>query len=307
MLHSKDYEKYVVEDLQKSAGLTRPVKATLPERLLIRKMNINRLHPNPEDEFCMPDIGPNYSIVQKYQMLFMPNSKYAKKDLENAYKEPLFVEKNKPSGYMILNGHHRWLAAHVIHKKRMPIRIVNVTQESDIIKTMSKSQNRICASFDLDEVILVPKDASNVEPRPKSPLSLFYKESVREGVPALIDALRCMGCDIWVYTGQYLSEGYIQTLLRLYQAKPDGVINGMKNRSSSGKIAERFSKRYDVSIHVDAKGIVCVDTKNKTFDTADLVKGDTMWASEAISIIRNMETVKRALSSENQIGSEESL
>lgn len=300
MTHTKVYDEYVLEDLKKNAGLTRPLRAGLIERLLIRETKTTKLHPNPNDEFSIPEIGPNYEIVQNYLKKYVPRYPYSKQAVNNDKIEKLVVEKIKPNGYMILNGHHRWLAACSVKRKKMPIKIVNVTQEEDILKAMSRTKNRICVSFDLDEVIIAPEGFQNIEPKPRNPVALMYRESIREGVPALIDALHNLGCDIWVYTGQYTSESQIRILLGLYKIKVDGIVNGMKNRKSMSGIKERFNERYDASIHVDVEGITCVDTKNKTYDTVDLVRGAGEWASEAIGIIREMDAVKKTLAKGNE-------
>ena len=56
----------IQKDIMKYDGIRMPLKASLPERMFIRKMKITKLHPNPDDEFCMPSIGPNYEIISDY-------------------------------------------------------------------------------------------------------------------------------------------------------------------------------------------------------------------------------------------------
>lgn len=294
MAHSKVYKEFVLEELKKYAGLMRPVKATLLERLIVRKAKMEKLHPNPEDEFSMPDIGPNYGIVQDYVDRYLKLRSSAVR-LKSWRVDPLTVEKVKPDGYMLLNGHHRWLAAHMLNDSKMEIRIVNVTHESEILQAMRSTQNKICVSFDLDEVILAEEGSEHTEKRPLNPLVLGYRERIREGVPALIDALHSMGCDIWVYTGSYASEKYIRTLLRPYHVHVDGVVNGMKNRKTDKELSVRFKERYDVSVHVDTESVTCVDTKSKNYEMTDLRNGPSAWAAEAIGIIRRTDMVKKAL------------
>ncbi len=55
---------------------------------------------------------------------------------------------------MLLNGHHRWMAAYRFELKKTKVEIVNVTHEEDIRKAMEKTSNVKCASFDFDEVVL---------------------------------------------------------------------------------------------------------------------------------------------------------
>ena len=33
----------------------------------VRSVSCSKLHPNPNDEFCDPEIGPNYSIISCYE------------------------------------------------------------------------------------------------------------------------------------------------------------------------------------------------------------------------------------------------
>lgn len=294
MPHSKEYNEYVLADLRKYTGLMRPVKAGLIERLIVRKAKMGKLHPNPEDEFSVPDIGPNYGIVQDYVQKYLKLRYTIVRPGYDMFPEPLTVEKMKPDGYMLLNGHHRWLAGHMLRKDRMDIRIVNVTHEKEILRAMRSTQNRICVSFDLDEVILT-KEAEHAEKKPLNPLVLGCRERIREGVPALIDALHRMGCDIWVYTGSYASEKYIRTLLYPYHIHVDGVVNGMKNRRADKGLSARFKERYDVSVHVDTASVTCVDTKNRNYEISDLKNGPSAWASEAIGIIRGTDMVKKVL------------
>ena len=58
-LHSEEYQQLVLNDLKNLEGLSHPVKASLPERLFVRKTSTDNLHPNPKDEFSDPKIGPN--------------------------------------------------------------------------------------------------------------------------------------------------------------------------------------------------------------------------------------------------------
>ena len=59
-------EERIAEDICQMKGIMVPVKAGLHERQLVRKAKCSSLHPNPDDEFCMPKIGPNYEIISKY-------------------------------------------------------------------------------------------------------------------------------------------------------------------------------------------------------------------------------------------------
>ena len=60
---------------------------------------------------------------------------------DDPWGESIMVQKIHPSGYMILNGHHRWAAALRLGIKRVPIKILNLTHEDDIINIIERSEN----------------------------------------------------------------------------------------------------------------------------------------------------------------------
>ena len=57
-VQSSGFQEYLAEEIKKYGGVMIPVKAGLMERLLVKEAEIKKLHPNPDDEFCMPGIGP---------------------------------------------------------------------------------------------------------------------------------------------------------------------------------------------------------------------------------------------------------
>lgn len=111
----------VEEDLALYDGKRELVKAGFLERHFVKSAPPSKLHVNPEDEFCDPNIGPNNEILQKYSSGIRKNGYLG----QPPFEEPIEVAKMKPEGYMILNGHHRWLAAVKKNLKKVPIEIVN--------------------------------------------------------------------------------------------------------------------------------------------------------------------------------------
>ena len=135
------FEKYLEAELQKVRGIWYPVKCSLTRRLLKRYSNIRRLHPNPNDEFCDPKIGPSYSILSGYEEeLRRLGTRVVRRSFESKINEPLEVQKIRPDGYLILNGHHRWGAAYRAGVTTLPIHIVDLTQRSDIENMLKASK-----------------------------------------------------------------------------------------------------------------------------------------------------------------------
>ena len=97
----------IQEDHEKMEGHRDTVKASMFEKMGVKKVKMSELHVNPDDEFTFPDIGPNDAIVENY-------SKIARRQYALAlpvYEEPIQVNKLREGGYLILNGHHRWAGA----------------------------------------------------------------------------------------------------------------------------------------------------------------------------------------------------
>ena len=63
----KAFEAFLEEEVRKVRGVSRPVRAGLLYRLTVSKASPRRIHPNPEDEFCDPRVGPSYSIISRYE------------------------------------------------------------------------------------------------------------------------------------------------------------------------------------------------------------------------------------------------
>ena len=97
------FDEYLAQEVENSKGVRFPVKTGILSRLLIREARCDDLHPNPEDEFCSPQIGPNYKIISAYQQQYVDALKMSQHYYEG---EPIIVERTHPDGYRIINGHH---------------------------------------------------------------------------------------------------------------------------------------------------------------------------------------------------------
>ena len=61
--------EFVAEEVKKSKG-SLPVHASTLERAVVRKVPVKKLHPNPYDEFCDPEIGPSEEVISRYEQGF---------------------------------------------------------------------------------------------------------------------------------------------------------------------------------------------------------------------------------------------
>ena len=281
-----ELEQFIQDEIDKMKGVSIPAHAGFLERLLVMKTNIRNLHPNPEDEFCFPDIGPNFGIISSYVAKFTFNIKRALPLMD----EPIFVQKIRPHGYMILNGHHRWAAALRIGVKRVPVRVVNSVFESDIRKMLEESGNDKRATFDLDEVIFRTSADPDIE---KTPWILRFgirNKRLRLGIPALFRFLQNNGYDIWVYSADFYSIDDIRDYFAKYAVTVDGVITGTKKKRKDGgseypDVEKLMSGKYKETIHVDNDLVLVTHSRSKDFDEAQIRCEPAAWSREVIAAV----------------------
>ena len=286
------FSVHLQEELKKYGDIMVPVKAGLPERLLVKKALVSKLHPNPDDEFCWPEVGPSSSIINKYISLYKQyGAMYRPEDLG---QEPLMVEKVHPDGYMLLNGHHRWAAAMRMHLKKIRVKIVNLALESDIKKIIEKSEHYKRATLDLDEVVFKSEDKKGLEKPLGFPYNLRYKQRLRLGIPALFYALSKRGYDIWVYSSNYYSIDDIRDFFRCYHVYVDGIITGLAKKNAqtnkkSNKIEKLMSSKYGITLHIDDDMLLRTKKQTAEFEEYKLDVPPEEWAKKAITIIEGIE------------------
>lgn len=285
MAKRTEFEQKIADDIKHQSGALIPVKASLLERLLVRKAPCDKLHPNAEDEFTFDTVGPSYKIIGEYEEKFRTA---IRRNME-PFDDPLIVEKLRPSGYLLINGHHRWAAAMRVGIKKVPIQIVNLAQDSDIDKILENSKHDKRVTLDLDEVIFREKGDKWVENVPTLKFMKFDKK-IKYGIPALFYYLSKNGYDIWVYSANYYSIDDIQRFFRHYDAHVDGIITGtIKNNKDYSERAARIQKKiedkYKVTIHIDNDMLVATGNVGAKFKKFDLDAAPDEWARKAIEII----------------------
>ena len=290
-----DFQVFLEQEVNKVKGIYYPVKAGFLRRAFIREAAFRRLHPNPSDEFCDPEIGPNDEIISRYVHDFnaaqgvQGNLRYMK----SGAAEPLMVEKTRPEGYMILNGHHRWAAARRAGIKKLRIHIVDLTRKKDILKMIAKSTSDTRVTLDLDEVVFRPEGDACVEKGLPFPLNRVYKERLRLGIPALFHDLNAKGYDIWIYTAQYYSLEYLKMLFLHYRVRVAGIVTGTARKTPQGaesaKELDRIVKEnYQTTIHIDNNMVLRTFRDSREFEEHRLSGPDTGWSREVMEIVGEM-------------------
>ena len=284
-----EFDLFLQEEVRKQKGVAYPIKASLFERLTTKKLPCDKLHPNPQDEFTFPDIGPNYEIISNYEKQIMNNARTH----QDIFDEPIMVEKLYPHGYLILNGHHRWAAAKRLKIRQIPVKIINLALESDIKKILEISQHNKRATFDMDEVVFRADDAPHLEKKLGFPFSIKHKKRIRLGIPALFYNLSKNGYDIWLYSASYESIDDVRDYFRCYGVHVDGIITGMakdKKNTVSNKagVEKLIANKYSVTLHVDNDMILRTEKSTGEFQEFALDPGEN-WSKEAIAVIGELE------------------
>ena len=287
------FEKYLAEEVRKLKGVYYPVKSSFLRRILFVSLPMRKIHPNPDDEFCFPNVGPNYGIISKYERDIRLRRDKRYMDISVSALEPIIVERIHPDGYMIQNGHHRWAATMRVGLKRMPVFVVNLTQEMDIRRMLRSSEHDKRVTLDLDEVVFADGKEAPLEKALGFPYNRAFRQRIRLGVPALFRYLAKEGYDIWVYTANFYSFEYIRTLLQKYRAPVCGIITGTArkarvNPEKRKSIETMFTDKYSVTMHIDMDAVVCSYSGGRPFQEFRLSGDAGTWSAEIMNIVKGL-------------------
>ena len=289
------FPTYLREETEKVRESYYPVRVPLVTRLTKKKEKPGKLHPNPDDEFCYPDIGPNYSIIAKYEAAYrdIMAAGSAQYDTTGA-DEPIMVQKARPDGFLIMNGHHRWAAALKMKVPKVKIKIVNLTQISDIRDMLARSRSDRRVTVDLDEVVFArEEDRVPLEKPMPFPLNRFFRERVRRGIPTLFHTLSAKGYDIWIYTSGYYSMDYIHHYFRVWNLKLTGVVTGagrknVRRPSDDREMKQMMDTKYRSTLHIDRDLVLRTFSGSKECDEFPLSGNPETWVREVTDAVEKM-------------------
>ena len=289
-----DFPAFLREETETYKDSMVPVNALALERLLRRRVAPQKMHPNPDDEFSWPSVGPNYDIVAKYEQMYLRYGTMAQSH-GLPVEEPLMVQKMLPRGFMLLNGHHRWAAYMRLGvTKKVRVRIINLTKDTDIERMLQRARNTKRVSLDLDEVVFAAEGEEASEPLKPSIFGKKYQERILAGVPSLLNHLESAGYDIWVYTSEYYSMEYIRALLKRYHIRPVGIITGAgRTRKALNKMRKKvhglIAQRYTETIHIDRDAVIRTVNDSSDFEEVPITwDAESGWAGEALKAVRTL-------------------
>lgn len=288
-----DFKAFLKEEVDKVKGIYYPVRAGFFRLAFIRNAPCRELHPNPEDEFCSPEIGPNFEIITRYERDYRNPHRPAPGMKRTGIAEPLMVQKARPDGYLIMNGHHRWAAAIRSGVDRVKIKIVNLTQVADVWKMLLRSQSDRRVTLDLDETVFCgDDDALAIQPL-HFPLNRIYPEKIRIGIPALLHYFNEHDYDVWVYTSKLYSMEYIKYLFKLRGVRLTGVLTGSGRTPASGahslqEITDLLNTRYASTIHIDSAMLLRTFSGSKERDEYPLDGESETWSRRVIEAMEKI-------------------
>ncbi len=293
-MNNTRFQSFLEDEINRVKGIYYPVRAGFLRRVLIRRTSCAKLHPNPNDEFCFPDIGPNYGIISRYERAFgesesVPSN--AEEMMDGGVREPIMVVETCPDGYMILNGHHRWAAAHNIGIRSLKIRIIDLERIRNARKLTKKTSSDRRVTLDLDEVIFCAADGPAVDRSLPLPLKRMQNASVRLGIPALLYELSSHDYDIWIYTSQYYSLELLDHFLMRCQVPITGVVTGNEGKQPHRKEeARKPDAKYRTTFHIDSESILRVAKDTREFKEYRLSGSPETWSRE---VLETMERIGR--------------
>ncbi len=171
--------------------------------------------------------------------------------------------------------------------------IVNLTQEEDVLKVLTKVRNKQRVALDLDEVVLASGDCPTEKP-PRFLWNRLYPERIRLGIPSLFWTLQKLKCDVWVYSSQLLSDDHIRYLFHRYHIHGVHVITGINRKSDQRKtlsgIEKKVFEKYPVTWHIDLKTVLKVNGATREFQEFNL-PGNAVWSAEVLDIFRKQGTI----------------
>lgn len=291
----KEFENFIENEVDKLQGVYYPVKAGFFDQAFVHKLPCSKLHPNPYDEFCHPEVGPSYEIVSRYERDYRSlNGHLSSAAFMNSnIKEPIMVQKLAPDGYMILNGHHRWAGAMRAGLEKIPVQIVNLTVEKDVWEMLQKASFNKRVTLDLDETVFRSTDDGDLE-RPLSfPFNRLFRDRIRSGIPVLFHFWRQQGYDIWVYSAKYYSLDYIRSYFRHYRTHVTGIVTGTarkvsKDNNTMKELDQLLKKHYSETVHVDNDALLRTFNDSDAFEEYPLGDPGSSWSHQVTTVFSGM-------------------
>lgn len=158
-------------------------------------------------------------------------------------------------------------------------------------------------SFDLDDTLFVSPDNFKTEQELKFPFNKIYKEHLRLGTISLMQYMKKVNIEVWIYTTSFRSKNYIKNLFRCYGIKIDAVVNGERHaREVQGNKTEvmpsKYPSKYQIALHIDDDISVAQNGRTYGFKVLLVGEQDDDWAEK---IRREIERLYNSTTGQGEI------
>ena len=149
-------------------------------------------------------------------------------------------------------------------------------------------------SFDLDDTLFVAEENGfTLEPPLKFPWNIIYQERLRAGTTGLMQRLRELGCEVWVYTTSFRSPFYIRSLFRHYGIQIDEIVNGARHEKEvqaehTEPMPSKYPAHYRIDLHVDDDKSVLANGQYYGFHVFQIGPPDDQWAEKIIGTVQKI-------------------
>ena len=152
-------------------------------------------------------------------------------------------------------------------------------------------------SFDLDETLFVNPEAVHIEPAPKFPLDLVYRDRLRAGAPELLQWMNNSGIELWIYTTSNRSERYIRNYFKYYGVRIDSIVNAVRHekevqRGRKDPLPSKYPAYYHIDLHVDDERNVYENGIAYGFRVHLLHDEDPQWTEKLRQEIERIRRIK---------------
>ena len=139
-------------------------------------------------------------------------------------------------------------------------------------------------AFDLDDTIIRGRIPFPLEPLPSNRLARFFcKERIRAGCIRLMNDLRDLNHDVWIYTTSFRDPFWTRMMFRAYGTKIARMINQYEHERTIKKMAPYFrhcSKlppAFGIDLLIDECGGVLAESQRFNFDVVQVDPNDDSW------------------------------
>ena len=143
----EDTQRRVSEKVKKKGKRTVDKKNKSLETLNVEYVNVNDIHPN--------EWNPNRQSDHDFELLLKSMS-------EDGFTQPVVCIRTEDGRVKIVDGEHRWRAAHTLKFEEIPVVITPMTEEQAKIATLR--HNRARGSEDIDLTAELLRDLEKMGP-----------------------------------------------------------------------------------------------------------------------------------------------